>query len=66
MQEFIEWSDTLSVGVKEIDDQHKKLIDMLNELNKAIQSGWGKKREKKLSANSLSIREYISPLKKAL
>jgi hypothetical protein len=29
MKEFIEWSDTLSVGVKEIDDQHKGLINML-------------------------------------
>ena len=50
MKEFIEWSDTLSVGVKEIDDQHKGLINMINELNKAIQGGWGKKaREEVIS-----------------
>lgn len=46
MQEFIEWSDALSVGVKEIDNQHKKLINMINELNTAIQGGWGKEARK--------------------
>jgi hemerythrin len=48
MKEFIEWSDALSVGVKEIDDQHKGLINMLNELNKAIQGGWGKEARKEV------------------
>lgn len=47
MQE-IEWSDTLSVGVTEIDDQHKELIKMLNELNKAIHGGWGKEARKEV------------------
>ena len=37
--EFIEWSDALSVGVTEIDDQHKELIKMLNKLNTAIHGG---------------------------
>jgi hemerythrin len=48
MKEFIEWSDALSVGVKEIADQHKGLINMLNELNKAIQGGWGKEARKEV------------------
>ena len=48
MQEFIEWSDALSVGVTEIDDQHKELIKMINELNKAIHGGWGKEARKKV------------------
>jgi hemerythrin len=46
MKEFIEWSNALSVGVKEIDDQHKRLIEMLNELNNAIHGGWGKEARK--------------------
>jgi len=48
MKEFIEWSDTLSVGVKEIDDQHRSLVDMVNELNAAVHGGWGKEARQKV------------------
>ncbi len=30
---FFEWDDSLSVNVKEIDGQHKRIIDMLNNLH---------------------------------
>lgn len=30
--DFFEWSDAISVGVKEVDDQHKVLIGILNRL----------------------------------
>jgi hemerythrin len=39
---LINWSDSLSVNVKEIDLQHRKLIDMINELNEAMRVGKGK------------------------
>ena len=39
---LINWSDSLSVNVKEIDLQHRKLIDMINELNEAMRIGKGK------------------------
>ena len=39
---FIEWSDALSIGVKTIDDQHKGLVGMVNEISEGIKGGWGK------------------------
>ena len=35
-KDFIEWSDALSVGVQEIDDQHKGLAAMVNEMSEGI------------------------------
>lgn len=39
MAQLVVWTDELSVGVQELDDQHKALIDMLNSLGEAIHSG---------------------------
>ena len=36
---LIEWKDSLSVKINEIDFQHKKLIDYLNELHEAMKTG---------------------------
>ena len=38
----ITWNDSLSVKVLAIDQQHKKLIDMINELSDAMRSGKGR------------------------
>ncbi|GAB7021853.1 bacteriohemerythrin [Salidesulfovibrio brasiliensis] len=35
---LFEWDDSLSVGVREIDGQHKVLIDLINELNDAMRA----------------------------
>lgn len=32
---FFEWDNSLSVGVAEIDDQHRQLIDMINMLHES-------------------------------
>ena len=39
---LITWSESYSVKVKQFDDQHKKLIDMVNELHDAMMVGKGK------------------------
>jgi hemerythrin-like metal-binding protein len=50
---FVEWTSDLSVGVKEIDDQHKKLFELTNE-------AYEKKGEKK-GINEIfnGLMEYI-------
>ncbi len=38
---LITWSNMFSVGVSEIDTQHKKLVELINQLNDAMQAGKG-------------------------
>ena len=39
---LINWNDSFSVNVAEIDRQHQKLVSMINELNDAMRQGKGK------------------------
>jgi hemerythrin len=39
---LIQWTEKLSVGVKQFDDEHKKLVGMLNELFDGMMAGKGK------------------------
>lgn len=39
---FFDWEDRYSVGIREIDDQHKQLVALLNELYEAMHAGQGK------------------------
>ena len=36
---IIKWDETLTLGIKKIDDQHKQLIHTINELHLAVQYG---------------------------
>jgi hemerythrin len=38
---LMEWSPTFSVKVKKFDDQHKKLVDLVNQLHDAMKAGQG-------------------------
>ncbi len=38
---LVQWSDELSVGIQEIDEQHRVLVNLLNQLNDAIQHHHG-------------------------
>ena len=38
---LIQWNDSLKVGVAEIDKQHQKLVDMINDLHDAMRQGQG-------------------------
>lgn len=35
----IQWNESYNIGVKEVDNQHQKLIDIMNELCDAVDSG---------------------------
>lgn len=39
---FINWDNSYSVGVAIIDNQHKRLVNIVNELNDALGAGKGK------------------------
>jgi hemerythrin len=39
---LIEWSDALSVGMDEIDEQHKSLVDLVNRYHSAVITGQDK------------------------
>ncbi len=41
MGNFIEWTDELSVGIEEINEQHKVLIALINRMHNAIEDKHG-------------------------
>jgi len=43
---YFEWSSGLSVNVQEIDDEHRKLIEMINSLNEAMLARKGREAQK--------------------
>ena len=39
--EFIQWQESLSVGVKAFDSEHRQLIDQINKLSQSLRVGAG-------------------------
>ena len=52
------WSDELSVGIKVIDDDHKKLVDMLNQLHEGMAAGHGKEAVGKILDELVKYTQY--------
>lgn len=46
--ELFQWSDSYSVGVQEIDEQHKELVDLLNQLHTAIMEKHGSEASRRI------------------
>jgi hemerythrin len=42
MGKLLDWSDELSVSVRSCDNQHKRWIDITNEMHQAMAMGKGK------------------------
>ncbi|WP_085446767.1 bacteriohemerythrin [Magnetofaba australis] len=38
VHEFFPWNDKMSVGVKQLDDEHKRLVDIVNNLHRLLKS----------------------------
>ena len=39
---FVEWSEEFSVGIEAIDRDHRRLLELLNELHDAVETGGGR------------------------
>ncbi|MBI2311888.1 MAG: hemerythrin family protein [Betaproteobacteria bacterium] len=55
---IFEWSNELSVGVKEIDEQHKRLIDYINVLHDAVEAGENRESVEKLLDDLIKYTEF--------
>lgn len=55
---YMNWSDDLSVGVSEIDEQHKNLVAQINALHDAMRSGQGKEALEKILGELAAYTRY--------
>lgn len=45
---YMDWTDSLSVGVLQIDNEHKKLVALVNDLNDSMKNGKSKETLQKI------------------
>ena len=55
---FYEWQEKMSVGIQEMDDQHKKLIAIINHLHEAMVLGQGKAEVGKILDEMLEYTKF--------
>lgn len=55
---LIEWNDSFSVKIDSIDEQHKKLVDLLNSLNEEMVQGTGQNALKKILGDVVAYTQY--------
>jgi len=55
---LFEWDDTYSIDIKLIDDQHKILIDLINQLHTAFKQGRAKKQFKTIIKGLVDYADY--------
>ncbi|HAN79610.1 MAG TPA: bacteriohemerythrin [Bacteroidales bacterium] len=45
---YFDWNDSMKLGISAIDDQHKKMVDMIDEFYTALKNGAGNESIQKL------------------
>lgn len=55
---MIEWSDRYSVNVRELDEQHKKLIAMINRLYEAMLANRGRDVQLEIASEMVTYAEH--------
>ncbi|MDE2369345.1 MAG: hemerythrin family protein [Burkholderiales bacterium] len=55
---LITWGPILTVGHKEIDEQHQKLVALVNQLNDAMHAGQGKEALQRVLAELVRYTQY--------
>ena len=57
-QDLIKWTDALCIGISQIDQQHKKLVDIINQLDRAMRDRKGKDVLQEIIQNLTSYTHY--------
>ena len=57
-EEFMSWGPQFEIGIQEIDQQHRKLVSMVNTLYKAVKEGKGRETMGQLLNELVSYTDY--------